>query len=946
MKKITFLLALFFAGFTWQGYAQLTEDFEVDPPAGWTFMSTEVDDPGFIQTTSRVHSGTYSFYHNDDNVAVASTSYMISPAYTVVTGDELNFWYNQNFTVSYYDYSGVWISTASNDPIANPGDFMQLEEFGQTSEDVWTKKTYDLSAYVGQTVYVAFKYTGDWATELYIDDFSIEVPPTCPVPYSMMESNLTDTSVDLAWTAGSGETMWEVVYDVNPYAMPANGMLDATAEPGYVHITPDPMVSLSGLIPGTTYDLYYRAHCGGTDYSDWVSYSFITPPANDTCDGVIDLGNEVSPLTASTVDALHDYEQDCLNTTAPDVVYSIMVPMGYTLNIGQDVNDYDSKYRVGYGGDCPGDILINCTDDPDVSTVTWYNDTCMDQVVYWVQSGYSAGAGSFTLSWSVDAPMAPANDDCANAEVLNVYAIGTSAGNEVMGSTMMATESAQGQTSCDSVGTNLDVFYEFTVPAGETGVVAYFGGCVASDMEVTLFDTCGGTEISTACQGRGSIHLFDGLTGGTTYLLQVWNDDFDAGDFTIAIESIPPPPANDNICDAIALTVDATSAPDAYTQLLATAEPNEPEGSCFNGGIDGSVWFTFVAPASGNAFITTDIAGSPLTDTEIAVYEAPTDCADPTTIGAELGCDQDGGIAVTYNSILALTGLTAGNTYYIQVDRWGGTLPNSFGIEVLDLAFPECATITSPADGAVDLGVNLPIVLTWDAPAAGYAPDSYNVYAGTDPAALNFFTNTTDLFTVGSVGVDLTTIYWQVVPVNAAGEATGCSIYSFTTMDTTADNDGDGVANGVEADPNADGDPADATDINNPCDPVQAPGYVGYDSTNAVWLAADCDGDGQTNEVEFNGGSDPYDANSTTSISDLEAVGFTYYPNPVNDSLTMKANENISSVSVFNMLGQEVKRSTPSALETNIDMSNLANGTYFVKAQVGDAVGTFKIVKK
>jgi hypothetical protein len=45
------------------------------------------------------------------------------------------------------------------------------------------------------------------------------------------------------------------------------------------------------------------------------------------------------------------------------------------------------------------------------------------------------------------------------------------------------------------------------------------------------------------------------------------------------------------------------------------------------------------------------------------------------------------------------------------------------------------------------------------------------------------------------------------------------------------------------------------------------------------------------------------------------------------------------------LLGQEVKNISPSSLETSIDMNNLANGTYFVKAQVGNAVGTFKIVK-
>ncbi|MEE9349786.1 MAG: T9SS type A sorting domain-containing protein [Flavobacteriaceae bacterium] len=85
---------------------------------------------------------------------------------------------------------------------------------------------------------------------------------------------------------------------------------------------------------------------------------------------------------------------------------------------------------------------------------------------------------------------------------------------------------------------------------------------------------------------------------------------------------------------------------------------------------------------------------------------------------------------------------------------------------------------------------------------------------------------------------------------------------------------------------------------------------------------------------------------NAASTQDLTAVGFNYYPNPVSNELTMTATENISSVKVYNMLGQEVKTITPSSLEASLDMTNLTAGTYFVKAQVGESVGTFKIVKK
>lgn len=145
------------------------------------------------------------------------------------------------------------------------------------------------------------------------------------------------------------------------------------------------------------------------------------------------------------------------------------------------------------------------------------------------------------------------------------------------------------------------------------------------------------------------------------------------------------PPANDSLCNAIVLTVDGDSTGDAYSLVSATGETGEPAGACFNSGVNGSVWFSFVAPGSGEVTVSTDIAGGTLTDTEIAVYAgAGVTCGDLATLGAALGCDQDGGTVVNYNSILNVTALTPGDTYYIQVDRWGTATPGTFGLTVVD----------------------------------------------------------------------------------------------------------------------------------------------------------------------------------------------------------------------------------------------------------------------
>jgi hypothetical protein len=100
---------------------------------------------------------------------------------------------------------------------------------------------------------------------------------------------------------------------------------------------------------------------------------------------------------------------------------------------------------------------------------------------------------------------------------------------------------------------------------------------------------------------------------------------------------------------------------------------------------------------------------------------------------------------------------------------------------------PDCVSNPSPADGATGVPAFGTFNLTWDAPTTGSAPLSYNVYGGTNPAALNLIANTTDTFLNGvTVGGYDTLIYWQVVPTNAAGEAVGCVVWSFTTESAPA----------------------------------------------------------------------------------------------------------------------------------------------------------------
>ncbi len=83
----------------------------------------------------------------------------------------------------------------------------------------------------------------------------------------------------------------------------------------------------------------------------------------------------------------------------------------------------------------------------------------------------------------------------------------------------------------------------------------------------------------------------------------------------------------------------------------------------------------------------------------------------------------------------------------------------------------------------------------------------------------------------------------------------------------------------------------------------------------------------------------------TSGIEDLEKFGFTYYPNPAKNLITVSAEEKINQIDIYNITGQLILSKTISNTQSTIDISNLRKGTYFIKVQIGTLNGTFKLIK-
>lgn len=78
----------------------------------------------------------------------------------------------------------------------------------------------------------------------------------------------------------------------------------------------------------------------------------------------------------------------------------------------------------------------------------------------------------------------------------------------------------------------------------------------------------------------------------------------------------------------------------------------------------------------------------------------------------------------------------------------------------------------------------------------------------------------------------------------------------------------------------------------------------------------------------------------------IENQKINVYPNPVQNILNVTADEDISEVRLYNMLGQEINhKAGMNSREIKMDISNLAKGTYIVKIETEAGVKSLNIIK-
>ena len=634
------------------------------------------------------------------------------------------------------------------------------------------------------------------------------------------------------------------------------------------------------------------------------------PPANDECDGAIVLSvnpdascTNVTPgsivaATASSVDAAA-----CGGSEDDDVWYSFVAEStAQKISLINAVGSTIDLFHSLWTGDCEGLSLVPGTcSDADSSTPTGLLVGQTYYVRIYTFTDLADQSTTFDICIGTPPPP-PANDDCVNAIALNCGDVLTS----------QITDSAQGGTGTSCVGTiGNDIWYSY---AGDGQVVTLTATGTIEEPQVEVYassdGTCTGftpgTCIASAGSGAAVVTLNFVSVVGTAYYIHVGNwingDPGVTFDLAITCEAPPTPPANDDCSGAEPLSVN----PDDSCAIVASgtvegATASAVDGASCGGTEDDDVWYSFVASDALQTIRFNNVAG---TSTGLSSSVWSGDCNMLALVAGSCS-------AVNLRTV---TGLTAGETYYVRVYTTVAT-------PLQNTTFDICIGTPPPPPANDDCAAAIELTV-------GTAFDS-SPTLGSNVSA----TSTVGLPLLSCVETNRSNDVWYSVVVPPSGTLT---IETRPATNTVMTDSVLTVFSGVCGTLVEIGCDDDSSDIGN-FSLVELAGLTAGDVIYiGVWRY------GTTLDGEFQ--ISAFDA--LLSNNNFESTNLKSFPNPVKDILNLSYNKNISNVAVFNLLGQEVITKVINSNQSQIDMSHLSAGTYLVKLTADNQVKTIKVIKE
>jgi len=81
-------------------------------------------------------------------------------------------------------------------------------------------------------------------------------------------------------------------------------------------------------------------------------------------------------------------------------------------------------------------------------------------------------------------------------------------------------------------------------------------------------------------------------------------------------------------------------------------------------------------------------------------------------------------------------------------------------------------------------------------------------------------------------------------------------------------------------------------------------------------------------------------------VGDSTFDGFTFFPNPAQNTLNISAQTEVQKIILVNLVGQIVLEKQIDATNSQIDMSRLTSGVYLMQVSANGQIGTYKVIKE
>jgi hypothetical protein len=248
-------------------------------------------------------------------------------------------------------------------------------------------------------------------------------------------------------------------------------------------------------------------------------------------------------------------------------------------------------------------------------------------------------------------PVAPANDECANAVVLPIT---TACTTPVSGTVQGASQSLPPTTNCGFVTNANDVWYSFT--AGGATQTLTFTGNFGAVVDVRSGTCANSTSVFCGTTFTGQPLTLTGLTNGQTYFLRIFANStvpVPSPVFTLCLTAGATPAANDDCSAAVAVAVVQNCTNSTNGSVLGASQSLPPSASCGATTYAADVWYSFVASG-----VTQQITLNPRFQAVMDVQSGT--CASSTSVFCTT-------VFAGNTTGTVVGGLTGGQTYFIRI---------------------------------------------------------------------------------------------------------------------------------------------------------------------------------------------------------------------------------------------------------------------------------------